>query len=157
MNFLRGLGRDGMIARARDNARRAGAGQVEFRLGEIERLPVADRTVDVSVVKGRKFDSCIDVSGYFHRHVRMLAEAVKATVPHFCFVSTISVYADWRPSPAIDESFDVATTETPDHEVRDGKDYGVQLANVPPAEGDYMTGARIAQYGESTIEHLQQW
>ncbi len=40
---------------------------------------------------------------------------------------------------------------------RDGKDYGVQLANVPPAEGDYMTGARIAQYGESTIEHLQQW
>jgi len=40
---------------------------------------------------------------------------------------------------------------------RDGRDYGVQLANVPPAEGDYMTGARIAQYGESTIEHLQQW
>ncbi len=89
----------------------------------VERL-TADRTVDVSVVKGRKFDSCIDVSGYFHRHVRMLAEAVKGTVPHYCFVSTISVYADWRPSPAIDENFDLATTETPDHEIRDGKDYG---------------------------------
>jgi hypothetical protein len=40
---------------------------------------------------------------------------------------------------------------------RDGQDYGVQLANVPPADGAYMTGGQIAQYGESTIEHLQQW
>jgi SAM-dependent methyltransferase len=36
-----------MVARARDNAVRAGAGNVEFRLGEVERLPVADRSVDV--------------------------------------------------------------------------------------------------------------
>ncbi len=36
-----------MIARARENARRSGAGNVEFRLGEIEHLPVADGTVDV--------------------------------------------------------------------------------------------------------------
>lgn len=40
---------------------------------------------------------------------------------------------------------------------RDGQDYGVQLANVPPDDGAYMTGGQIAQYGESTIEHLQQW
>jgi hypothetical protein len=40
---------------------------------------------------------------------------------------------------------------------RDGKDYAVQLANVPPAEGAYMTGAEIAKYGDSAIEHLQQW
>jgi SAM-dependent methyltransferase len=36
-----------MIGRARDNARRVQADNVEFRLGEIERLPVADSTVDV--------------------------------------------------------------------------------------------------------------
>ncbi len=108
----------------------------------VERL-TADRTVDVSVVKGRKFDSCLDVSGYFHRHVRMLAEAVKAAVPHFCFVSTISVYADWRPSPAIDESFDVATTETPDYEVRDGKDYGALKV--------LAENAAKAVYGEGTL------
>jgi arsenite methyltransferase len=35
-----------MIGRARDNARKAGLTNVEFRLGEIEHLPVADRTVD---------------------------------------------------------------------------------------------------------------
>jgi SAM-dependent methyltransferase len=36
-----------MIARARANARKLAATNVEFRLGEIEHLPVADGTVDV--------------------------------------------------------------------------------------------------------------
>ena len=36
-----------MVARARDNARKVNATNVEFRLGEIEHLPVADGTVDV--------------------------------------------------------------------------------------------------------------
>jgi len=36
-----------MVARARDNARKVSASNVEFRLGEIEHLPVADATVDV--------------------------------------------------------------------------------------------------------------
>lgn len=36
-----------MITRARRNAERAGATNVEFRLGEIEHLPVADASVDV--------------------------------------------------------------------------------------------------------------
>jgi arsenite methyltransferase len=36
-----------MIARARRNATEAGLGNVEFRLGEIERLPVADQIADV--------------------------------------------------------------------------------------------------------------
>ncbi len=40
---------------------------------------------------------------------------------------------------------------------RDGADYAVQLANVPPADGTHMTGADIAAYGDSAIEHLQQW
>jgi SAM-dependent methyltransferase len=36
-----------MVARARANARKVKAENVEFRLGEIEHLPVADGTVDV--------------------------------------------------------------------------------------------------------------
>jgi arsenite methyltransferase len=38
-----------MLARARDNARAVEAHNVEFRLGEIEHLPVADSTVDVVI------------------------------------------------------------------------------------------------------------
>ena len=36
-----------MVTKARDNARKVGATNVDFRLGEIERLPVADASVDV--------------------------------------------------------------------------------------------------------------
>jgi SAM-dependent methyltransferase len=38
-----------MLERARENARRVGATNVEFRLGEIERLPVADASVDAVI------------------------------------------------------------------------------------------------------------
>lgn len=38
-----------MVERARANARRAGVANVEFRLGEIEHLPVADSSVDVVI------------------------------------------------------------------------------------------------------------
>jgi SAM-dependent methyltransferase len=36
-----------MLARARGNAVKVGAGNVEFRLGELEHLPIADNTADV--------------------------------------------------------------------------------------------------------------
>jgi SAM-dependent methyltransferase len=38
-----------MVEKARENAKRGGYGNVEFRLGEIENLPVADGTVDVVI------------------------------------------------------------------------------------------------------------
>ena len=38
-----------MLAKARANAERVGAANVEFRLGEIEHLPFADNTVDVVI------------------------------------------------------------------------------------------------------------
>lgn len=38
-----------MLKKARDNAARVGAGNVEFRLGELEHLPVADATGDVII------------------------------------------------------------------------------------------------------------
>ena len=38
-----------MIDKARDNARKAGIGNIEFRLGEIENLPVADSVIDIII------------------------------------------------------------------------------------------------------------
>jgi SAM-dependent methyltransferase len=38
-----------MVARARENAAKAGYDNIEFRLGEIEHLPVADASVDVII------------------------------------------------------------------------------------------------------------
>lgn len=38
-----------MLAKARENAEKIGAANVEFRLGELEHLPVADNTADVAI------------------------------------------------------------------------------------------------------------
>lgn len=38
-----------MLAKARENAAKVGATNVEFRLGELEHLPVADNTADVAI------------------------------------------------------------------------------------------------------------
>lgn len=38
-----------MIKKARENARKVGAANVEFRLGELEHLPIADNTADVII------------------------------------------------------------------------------------------------------------
>jgi ubiquinone/menaquinone biosynthesis C-methylase UbiE len=38
-----------MLEKARENARKVNSANVEFRLGEIENLPVADRSVDVVI------------------------------------------------------------------------------------------------------------
>lgn len=38
-----------MVEKARENARQNGSGNVEFRLGEIEHLPVSDDSVDVTI------------------------------------------------------------------------------------------------------------
>lgn len=39
----------------------------------------------------------------------------------------------------------------------DGVEYAVQLANVPPKDGTFMTGDEIARYGDTVIARLQKW
>ena len=52
-----------MLTKARANARKGGYAQVEFRLGEIEALPVADGTVDV-VISNCVINLCPDSPVY---------------------------------------------------------------------------------------------
>ena len=39
----------------------------------------------------------------------------------------------------------------------DGVEYWVQLANVPPQDGTYTTGAEIVSYGDNVIERIENW
>jgi hypothetical protein len=41
--------------------------------------------------------------------------------------------------------------------VIENKEYAAQHANVPPAEGTYMTGREIAGYGEDVTRRLEAW
>jgi arsenite methyltransferase len=60
-----------MLARARANAARSGARNVEFRLGEIEHLPVADQSVDV-ILSNCVINLSEDKSAVFREAFRVL-------------------------------------------------------------------------------------
>lgn len=60
-----------MVTKARDNARRVSAANVEFRLGEIEHLPVPDESVDV-VISNCVINLSPDKGAVFREAIRVL-------------------------------------------------------------------------------------
>jgi ubiquinone/menaquinone biosynthesis C-methylase UbiE len=60
-----------MVAKARANAKKGGYGQVEFRLGEIEALPVADASVDV-IISNCVINLCPDKRPVYREAFRVL-------------------------------------------------------------------------------------
>jgi 2'-hydroxyisoflavone reductase len=71
---------------------------------EVERL-VGDRTDGLGALDGRAWDAVIDTSGYVPRAVRASTEAL-ADSGRYCFVSSVSVYADF--SAPVDEDSPLA-------------------------------------------------
>jgi 2'-hydroxyisoflavone reductase len=64
---------------------------------EIERI-TGDRTTDVSALAEQRWDAVIDTCGYLPDVVRASAEAL-ADAGAYCFVSSVSVYADQSVPP----------------------------------------------------------
>jgi 2'-hydroxyisoflavone reductase len=62
-----------------------------------------DRRVDLSVLRGRRWDAVIDTCGYVPGAVRASAEVLKDSVDRYVFISSISVYSDSKASQ-VDES-----------------------------------------------------
>src|SRR5579884_955381 len=60
-----------MVSKARDNARRISAANVEFRLGEIEHLPVPDQSVDV-IISNCVINLSPDKGAVFREAIRVL-------------------------------------------------------------------------------------
>jgi SAM-dependent methyltransferase len=60
-----------MLKKARENAAKVGAGNVEFRLGELEHLPVADNTADV-ILSNCVINLVPDKAQVFHEAFRVL-------------------------------------------------------------------------------------
>jgi 2'-hydroxyisoflavone reductase len=64
------------------------------RFPEVPRI-TGDRNGDLGGLAGRSFDAVIDNSGYVPRQVRLAAQMLRASVPHYLFVSSLSVYASF--------------------------------------------------------------
>lgn len=90
-------------------------------LPQVERIQ-GDRNDQLAGLEGRSWDAVIDTSGYVPRHVRLSAELLRPQVPHYVFVSTVSVYAGF--AAANDEDSPVGRLEDATVEKVDGTTYG---------------------------------
>ncbi len=89
---------------------------------EVERL-YGDRGADLTPLRGRCWDAVVDTCGYVPRVVRESARALSASVGHYTFVSSISVYARLD-RPGVDEAAPVGILADERVEEVTGESYG---------------------------------
>ena len=84
---------------------------------------IGDREHDVKKLEGRIWDAAIDVAGYVPRIVRLSAEVLKDTVSRYVFISSISVYDNFK-KVGINETDPVGKIKDETVEEITGETYG---------------------------------
>src|ERR1700751_855817 len=87
-----------MLKKARDNAANIGARNVEFRLGELEHLPVADNTADV-VLSNCVINLVPDKAQVYREAFRVLKHGGRLTVSDV--INTAPLSAELQSDPAL--------------------------------------------------------
>jgi len=105
---------------------------------DLEKLQ-GDRKNDLVALEGRQWDAVIDTSGYVPGHVTDSAKLLGPNVGHYVFVSTISVYKDYKVI-GMDETAPVGTLEDPTTEEVNGETYGPLKALCEQAAEAEMPG-----------------
>jgi 2'-hydroxyisoflavone reductase len=103
----------------------------------VERIK-GDRNGEIDGLRGRKWDAVIDTSGYFPRAVKLTAELLAPAVSQYVFVSSISVYPDFK-APR-DETSAVGTLKDETTEKVDNDTYGPLKALAEKAAEAAMPG-----------------
>ena len=88
---------------------------------------LGDREHDIEKLSGRAWDAVIDVAGYVPRIVRLSARALEGAVKKYVFISSISVYVDFK-KPGMDESYPLAKMPDESKEENDPETYGARKA-----------------------------
>lgn len=122
-----------MVAKARGNARASGATNVEFRLGEIEHLPVADRSVDV-VISNCVVNLVPDKGPVYRDTYRVLRPGGRLAISDV--VATRPITAEERGDLALWSSCSSGALEVPEIEtaLRAAGFEGIEIALRGPAE-----------------------
>jgi 2'-hydroxyisoflavone reductase len=88
----------------------------------IEQL-LGDRNGQIDALKGRKWDTVIDNSGYTPTQVKLTANLLNGHVKQYIFISSVAAYADFAQA-GIDERYKLAVLADPTNEEVTGKTYG---------------------------------
>jgi 2'-hydroxyisoflavone reductase len=88
---------------------------------------IGDREKDINRLKGRLWDAAIDVAEYVPRIVRLSVEVLKDSVSRYVFISSLSVYENFR-KVGIDESYPVAKMPDQPTDENDPETYGPRKA-----------------------------
>ena len=91
---------------------------------EVEQLR-GDRDGALDALAGRKWDAVVDTCGYFPRIVRQSAGALTGSVGAYCFISSVSVYADL--SGVVDEESPVGTLDN-----ESAEEFGAEFERYGP-------------------------
>lgn len=115
---------------------------------DLEQLEGDRDTGDLESLRNRKWDACIDTSGYAPLHVQQSCELLRDAVAHYVFVSTVSVYKD-QSGANIDEATP-APLPTAD-QISAAKTIGQGMANYAPMKAACEAAAERAMPGRVTI------
>ncbi len=147
-----------MISRARANAAKAAYANVEFRLGEIEHLPLADSSVDV-VISNCVVNLSPDKPGVYREVFRVLRPGGRVAISDV--VATVPMPEELRRDLAL-LSGCVAGAATVTELERTLTEIGFQSVRIQPKEEsrqfirDWAPGRGIEQYVVSaTIEAVK--
>lgn len=141
-----------MVAKARDNARRVGATNVDFRLGEIEHLPVVDASVD-AILSNCVINLSPDKRAVFREAFRVLKAGgrlaisdVIATKPMPADVATnVEAYTGCVAGAASEEELRALLVDAGfvDVTIRVRSGSGAILEQCMPGSADYVASATI--------------
>lgn len=100
---------------------------------------IGDRDGGLAPLGGRTWDAVLDTCGFVPRVVADSARALAGAVGHYCFVSSVSVYAEPM-TPGADEEAPLAPLAEPATETLDAETYGPLKAACESAVLEALPG-----------------
>jgi len=96
----------------------------------------------IDVLAKREWDVAIDTNGYFPKQARAMCELLAPSVRSFCFISSVSVYADFSKT-GMAEDAPLAQSEVDDAPKITGENYGAFKALCEAAAEQHFPGRAL--------------